>query len=41
MKQKGKKLRPLQEYRRKELEDQGFEFYVIDDIDILKLKRFE
>jgi hypothetical protein len=30
VKRPGYKLRPLQEYRRKEIEAKGFEFYVMD-----------
>lgn len=33
VKQKGKKLRPLQEYRKNEIIKQGFEYIVIDNVD--------
>jgi Holliday junction resolvase len=34
VKSKGKKAAPLQEYRHKQLRDQGFEVYVIDSWEI-------
>lgn len=33
VKQKGKKLRPIQEKRKKELEQLGFKVFVLDDIE--------